>query len=288
MRYLGANVSINDGVEMAQKVRINCIQIMPSDPIKWISKEIPEDLVNQLSEQLNNSDIKKVLIHGIYLINLARKDKQLFHLSKLSLVVYLNFAQKLQEKLNKDIEILGVTFHPGSAIDLTPEEGLKRISYGLNWIIETANGNIPVLLESSAGAGNIMGDTFEELAKMRDGVTKKERVGYVLDTQHTFVSGYDWVNNLSGVVGDIEKILGIQNLKCFHLNDSATEMGSHKDRHANLGEGSIGKKGIIKIVNNPKLKDIPFILETPALGDFEGMKKECDTLKSYVGNNLSV
>ncbi|MCK9368884.1 deoxyribonuclease IV [Candidatus Dojkabacteria bacterium] len=282
MRYLGAHVSINNGVDMAQSAGINSIQIMPSAPIRWISKEIPDDLVSSLAEQLNNSDIKKVLIHGIYLINLARKDKQMFHLSKLSLVIYLNFAAKLQEKVNKDIEVLGVTFHPGSAIDLTPEEGLARISYGLNWIIDNSNGEIPILLESSAGAGNIMGDTFEELASMRSGVVKKDRVGYVIDTQHTFVSGYDWVNNLEGVVSEVDKILGISNVKCFHLNDSATEMGSHKDRHANLGEGSIGKEGIKKIVNNPKLKDIPFILETPALGDLDGIKKEFDTLKSYI------
>ena len=111
----------------------------------------------------------------------------------------------------------------------------------------------------------------------------KERVGYVLDTQHMFVSGYDWRNNLEQIVQDIESILGLENVKAIHLNDSLTEFGSHKDRHANLGEGEIGLNAIKEIINHPKLKDIPMMLETPAMKKPDTMKIEIEKLKGLVG-----
>lgn len=283
MKFRGAHIFSSGGpqglVQTCERAKINSVQIMPTAPMRWSIKEIPEENAKLFSDSVNGSIVKKVLIHGIYLINLARKDKQMFHLSKMSVVTYLNYAFALRRH-SKTFDILGVTFHPGSAKDLSNEEGLERISYGLNWIIENSDGEEMILLESSAGAGNIMGDTFEELAAMREGVKKKERVGYVLDTQHTFVSGYDWVNDLDGVVKKIDDILGIKNVKAIHLNDSATEIGSHKDRHANLGEGKMGERAIKEIVNHPKLKNIPLILETPALKEMSSFTAETKKLLS--------
>jgi deoxyribonuclease-4 len=127
-----------------------------------------------------------------------------------------------------------------------------------------------------------MGDTFEELTKLRDGVEQKERVGYVLDTQHTFSSGYDWRTDLEVIVTKIESTLGLENVKCFHLNDSLVDFGSHKDRHANLGEGKIGLDAITALVNHPKLKSIPFILETPNVKDDAGIAEEMNKLSSIM------
>lgn len=282
MRYIGAHVSSAGGhqnaVKEAEKYNINTIQYMPSAPMRWSIKEIADDQVDAFVEAQKGSSLEKVLLHGVYLINLARKEKQMFHLSKMSVVTYMNYAQKVADKA-KDLDMIGVTFHPGSAKDLTPEEGIERISYGVNWILEHAPGDVMLLLESSAGAGNVMGDTLEELAAMREGVDDKERVGYVLDTQHMFVSGYDWVNDLEGIVDSIDKTLGLDKVKCFHLNDSMHPAGAHKDRHADLGEGEIGMAAISQIVNHPKLKDIPFILETPGLKSESTMKDEIEKLR---------
>jgi deoxyribonuclease-4 len=288
MRYLGANVSAAGGheniVAAAVEFNMNSVQTMPTAPLRWLSKEISMDHVSAFVNAQKDSVLKKYLIHGIYLINLARKDKQLFHLGKLSVAMYLKYLEdvrKMADDNGNDLDILGVTFHPGSAKDLTPEEGVKRISYGLNWINDFVPGKQMILLESSAGAGAIMGDTLEELAAMRDGVENKERVGYVLDTQHMFVSGYDWRNNLDEIVEKIDSTLGLEWVRCFHLNDSLHEFNVHKDRHANLGEGKIGEEALKAIINHPKLKNIPFILETPALKADETMGEEVERLMNW-------
>lgn len=285
MRYLGAHVSAAGGLVNAIKngeaLSINSIQTMLSAPMRWALKEIAQEQVDEMAAAQKDSGVKKLLIHGIYLVNLARKDKQMFHLSKMSLVNHLDALWRLEKAVKKvggDLDILGLTFHPGSAKDLTPEEGVKRISYGLNWVLDKVEGGM-LLLESSAGSGNIMGDTLEELRGMYEGVEQKERVGYVLDTQHMFVSGYDWRNNLDGVVNQIDSTLGLENVRCFHLNDSMKPFDSHRDRHADLGEGEIGLEAISGIVNHPKLRSIPFILETPALKTFDGSVKEVNRLK---------
>jgi deoxyribonuclease-4 len=127
-----------------------------------------------------------------------------------------------------------------------------------------------------------LGRTFTELGIMRKGVEEKDRVGFVVDTEHTFAAGYDWVNNMDGVVEDMDREMGIENVKAFHLNDSAVDCGTNKDRHANLGEGKLGMKVLKDIVQNKKLKEIPFILETPGLKSGESTQKEVETLKSLI------
>jgi len=285
MKHLG--VHLGGGIENIAKVStqlgINTIQMMPTAPIRWVSKDLPEEQAVKTASALKTTPIKKVLMHGIYLINLARKDKQLFHLSKISLVYYLNFAEALKKQLNStDIEILGICFHAGSVKDLPEKESFDRVQQGLNWILQEApKGDL--LLETSAGAGGIIGDTLEELAQMRESAEQKDRIAYVLDTQHMFASGYDWVNDLDGVINKIESILGLDKIKCIHLNDSAVECGSHKDRHANLGDGKIGEEGIKRILKHEKLKNIPFILETPDLKGIEGIEREYKRLLSLAG-----
>lgn len=285
MRYLGAHVSASGGLQNAipngEALSINSIQTMLSAPMRWSTKEIPQEQIDAFIQLQKTSNIKKLLFHGIYLINLARQDKQMFHVSKLSVQTHLDAVNRLEiaaTQNNSDLEVLGLTFHPGSAKDCTPEEGIKRISQGLNWILNEVKGGM-LLLESSAGSGSVMGDKLEELAAMRDGTEQKQRVGYVLDTQHMFVSGYDWRNSLDEIIDNIDRTLGLENVKCFHLNDSMKEFNSKKDRHANLGEGEIGIEAVTNIVNHTKLKHIPFILETPGLKTLETAQLEVDRLK---------
>lgn len=285
MRYLGAHVSASGGllnsIKNGESLGVNSIQTMFSAPMRWAMKEIPDEEVVKFVDTQLESNVEKLLIHGIYLINLARKDKQMFHMSKMSIVNHLDALwriEKYAKEKGSNLETLGLTFHPGSAKDLTPEEGVERISYGLNWILEKVEGGM-LLLESAAGAGNVMGDTLEELAAMREDVEQKDRVGYVLDTQHMFVSGYDWRNDLEGVIKQIESTITLDLVKCIHLNDSMKPFDSHRDRHANLGEGEIGIDAISALVNHPKMKHIPFILETPGLKKIDTAQAEVDRLK---------
>lgn len=270
--YLGIHVSSSGGIQNSitngERYGVNSIQIMPTAPMRWATKLITDEQIGVFLDTLEKSSIKKILIHGIYLTNLAREDKQLFHLGKMGLVVYLDFAEKVAKGIKErkiDSEILGVCFHPGSQKELSYEDSLERISYGMQWVLDEVKGNQKLLIETTAGTGGNLGRNFTELRLMKEGVKNKERVGFVMDTEHTYASGYDWVNNFDGVVEDMDRELGIQNVKAIHLNDSMVECGSNKDRHANLGEGKLGKETISNMLHYKKFKDIPFILETPAL-----------------------
>ncbi len=284
--YLGIHVSSSGGIQNSitngEKYGVNSIQIMPTAPMRWATKLITDEQINIFLDTLEESSIKKILIHGIYLTNLAREDKQLFHLGKMGLVVYLDFAERVAKGIKErkiDSEILGVCFHPGSQKELSYEDSLERISYGIQWVLDEVKGNQKLLIETTAGTGGNLGRNFTELRLMKEGVKDKERVGYVMDTEHTYASGYDWVNNFDGVVEDMDRELGIQNVKAIHLNDSMVECGSNKDRHANLGDGKIGEEVISKMLHYKKFNNIPFILETPALKGDATIPEEVKMLK---------
>ncbi|MGI6423343.1 MAG: deoxyribonuclease IV [Candidatus Dojkabacteria bacterium] len=284
--YLGAHVSSGGGIENAvaegNKYEINSIQMMPTTPMRWATKKIDDESIERFVEALKNSVVKKILIHGIYLTNLAREDKKLFHLGKMGLAIYLDFANRVDSLIKKkdlDVEILGVCFHPGSQKELNYEDSLERISYGIDWVFNEVGGKQWLLIESTAGTGGNMGRNFTELAKIREGVNTKNRVGFVLDTQHTYAAGYDWVNEIDSVVEEIGETLSFERVKAIHLNDSMTALNSNKDRHANLGEGKLGRETIKNILKRKEFKNIPFILETPALKSASTMGKEIKILK---------
>jgi deoxyribonuclease IV len=285
--YLGIHVSSSGGIQNSiingQKYEVNTIQMMPTTPMRWATKPIPDEEIENFVNELENSNIiKKILIHGIYLTNLARENKQLFHLGKMGLVVYLDFAEKVAKEIKKrkiESEILGICFHPGSRKELSYEESLERISYGIQWVLDEVKGSQKLLIETTAGTGTNLGRSFDELKRMRDGVKDRKRVGFVVDTQHTYAAGYDWVNDLEGVISEMDEILGLENVKSIHLNDSKMDCGSNKDRHADLGEGKLGRDTISRILKHPKLKNMPFILETPALKSSGTIVKEVQVLK---------
>ena len=284
--YLGIHVSSSGGIENSikngEKYGVNSIQMMPTTPMRWATKKIAEEDIEKFVDELEGSGIEKILIHGIYLTNLARKEKKLYHLGKMGLVVYLDFAERVAKKIKErkiNSEILGICFHPGSQQDLDYEESIDRISEGIQWVLDEVEGDQKLLVETTAGTGSNLGRSFEELNKIREGVKDKKRVGYVLDTQHTFAAGYDWVNDFDGVINDIQNILGIDLVKSIHINDSIPECGSNKDRHANLGEGKIGKETFRKILKYDRFKNIPFILETPAMKSSKTIEEEVSVLR---------
>lgn len=167
-------------------------------------------------------------------------------------------------------------FHPGSHVKQGAEVGIAFIAAQLNEILWPEQ-STTVLLETMAGKGSEVGRSFEELRAVLDRVELKEKMGVCLDTCHVFDGGYDIVGNLDGVLEEFDKIIGLKRLRAIHLNDSMNPMGSHKDRHQKLGEGSIGLEALEKIVNHPALRELPFYLETP--NDLAGYGREIAMMK---------
>jgi deoxyribonuclease-4 len=278
MRFLGGYVSCAGGlftaIERGEALGVNTIMLHPSPPQKWCTKPFDPEQIKKFNEKRKASNIKKVHLHNIYLINLANPDKQKFHLSKMAVVEYLNLAEQINAE--------GVVFHTGSFKDIGEKEGYERIAFGINWIFEHVNSAKPIFLEMAAGSGNVVGDKIEEVAKIKEMAGKfSDRVQFCLDTQHMFASGYDLVNDLENIVSQIEKVLGLENVRCIHFNDSKTDLASNKDRHENLGAGKIGPNAMQAFLNHPKLKDKDFVLETPNMKDSETAKTEITKLKEW-------
>ncbi len=285
-RLYGLHMSVSNGYqalpELTEQLNASIIQIHPTAPQRWNTKPIEDIKAETLIRSTKkHPTLKALALHAIYLINLAQPDKQKFHLSKISIVQYLEFCETIKQyakQYSQNFDCLGTVVHPGSAKhykDIT--QALDRVVYGINWIIEHSNKGT-ILLETSAGSGQIIGDTFEELGYLRQHAENKQRVAFCIDTQHMWASGYDFVSNTEQVIKDLDKHLGIQNIKLIHLNNSQTELGSHKDRHANLKSGLIPFEGLKKFVNHPALKHIPVVLETPACKSFEESQKEMQDL----------
>ena len=168
-------------------------------------------------------------------------------------------------------------FHPGSHTGQGAEKGIEEIAALLNELLKPEQ-TTTVLLETMAGKGSEVGRTFEELRAILDGVKLSEKMGVCLDTCHVYDAGYDIVNHLDDVLEEFDRVIGLNRLKAIHLNDSKNPMGSHKDRHEKIGEGSIGLEAVTAIINHPSLKHLPFYLETP--NELPGYQKEIELLKS--------
>jgi deoxyribonuclease-4 len=276
-RFIGCHVStaggLENGLKNANLLGINTMQIHAVPPQRWNSNKAAPNIENKYLELLPDSGVQRVFCHAIYLINLVSADPKNFKLSKLSLQNSMDLLARLGGE--------GLIFHVGSLKELDEETGFKQAAEAIDEIMEEAPGEGKLLLEVSAGGGNIVGDKIEELRKIFDLLKNPARVGFALDTQHMWASGYNWRESLEEVVQEIEKHFGIERVGAIHLNDSLTEFASRKDRHANLGEGLIGESAMKAVLNHTKLKSIPFILETPAMKDIAQAKIEAQKLKNW-------
>jgi deoxyribonuclease-4 len=278
-RYFGAHVSCAGGLANAAKaaiqLEINTIQVHPSPPQRWNSQPFSEGVEEEFNKLRDGSCLEQVFFHAIYLINMATPDPQKFHLAKTSLLNYLELSARIKGA--------GVIFHVGSMKDQPDEAtGYDRVVSGINWVLERAPQESRLIMEVAAGSGSIIGDRLEELALIYSQLERKELVGFGLDTQHIWASGYDIRNDLEGVVAQVEGQLGLDKVWSIHLNDSKTECASKKDRHENLGEGLIGLEALERFFMHPKFRDIPFILETPALESIDGARSEVDKLRTFI------
>lgn len=280
-RYWGCHVSAAGGIERAlseaSKLEINTIQLHPSPPQRWLSKAFAPGVEKAFLAALPESGVAKVFFHGIYLINLANPDAQQFHLSKMSLVYYLDLISRVNGE--------GVIFHLGSLKDQPDDRvGLQRAADGINWVLDQSPNKGRLLLEVAAGSGRIIGARMEEVRTVYDLVEDKSRVAFALDTQHLWASGYDLKDGLDDFVAEVDRVFGLERVKAIHLNDSKTELASRKDRHENLGDGLIGLPALTQFFLRPEFSSIPFILETPNMKDAQTAREDVNKLRAMLKN----
>ena len=217
-------------------------------PIEELNAEIGKKFMAE-------NGIKEVVVHAPYIINLANTTKE----------GYIDFAiEFLKEELRR-AEAVGATqvvLHPGSHVGAGVDVGLNQIIYGLNQVI-TKDQTVQIALETMAGKGTELARTFEELARIIDGVTYNEHLSVTFDTCHVHDAGYDIKNDLSGVLTQFDKTVGLDRIKVLHINDSKNPVGAHKDRHENFGFGEIGFDALMNVIQVPEFKNLPKILETP-------------------------
>ena len=199
----------------------------------------------------NNIDLENIIVHAPYIINLCNENNFDFSVS---------FLQQEAERCDK-LGITKMVLHPGSAVGLAKDEAIHNIARGLNIILNNKP-NVIICLETMAGKGTEIGSSFEEIKEIINQIDNKDKIAVCLDTCHINDAGYD-LNNFDEVLDQFDKIIGLNYLKCIHINDSKNEISSHKDRHENIGYGKVGFENILKVIYNEKLENIPMILETP-------------------------
>jgi deoxyribonuclease-4 len=263
-------------VKSALSFNANTFMFYTGAPQNTIRKPVEALRVEEAKKLMeeNGIDVKNLVVHAPYIINLGNlKDESTFDLAK----------SVLKDELYRTnyIGVKYLVLHPGAHLNFGEEAGLNRIVEGLNTVLENDNSDVTILLETMSGKGSELGKTFEELKYIIDHVSKKERLGVCLDTCHVFDAGYDIVNDLDGVLKHFDEVIGLDLLKVIHVNDSKNVFASHKDRHANLGDGNIGFETLAKVVWHPLLEDKIKILETPYIEDKPPYKEEIARLREY-------
>lgn len=271
----GAHIStsspFSDAILRAEEIGCECMQIFANPPQRWNPVAIPEKEIDKFNDLNKKAGINPIIIHSIYLINLASDNPFFYEASIKSLIDDMKKASSLGS--------LGVNFHVGSTKGKKLSEVIDKIALGIKTILAVTEKSY-LILENSAGAGDIIGDKFEELAEIMAKVNLP-RLKVTLDTAHAFGSGYNLATEegLEETLKEFDKLIGFEHLVCMHLNDSAAKLGSNHDRHADIGKGYIGKDAFARIVNHPKLKDLPGIIETPNMKTSEELS-DIEILKS--------
>ncbi len=280
MRF-GAHVSAAGGLfnAPANGAKLHCevIQFFSRAPQAWAAKPITDEDAEKFKLAIKENGIKASYIHAPYLINLASTNNRTRHGS----------ISMLRQELERGsrLGVNAMMFHPGSAKEVGREKGIEMVVDGLNRILDGYNGSCQLLIEISAGAGEIMGDTFEEIAAFLDGAERGKEIGICFDTQHAFASGYrlKTKDEVDETFAQFDTLIGLKRMTASHCNDSKADLASHKDRHEHLGQGFMGADAFKYIVQHPKLQHIDLILETPYdddAGADEGRIKDMELLLS--------
>ena len=273
MLNIGCHLSTTKGYENMGKealsIGANTFQFFTRNPRGGKAKAIDIEDIEKLVKLAQENNFVKILAHAPYTLNACSGDERTRELAKEMMKDDLYRMEFMPDNL--------YNFHPGSHVKQGVEVGINYIVEMLNEVL-TEDQRTTVLLETMAGKGSEVGRTFEEIAEIISRVNLKDKMGVCLDTCHVHDGGYDIINDLDGVLEEFDRVIGLDRLKAIHLNDSKNPQNSHKDRHEKIGEGYLGIEAITRIINHPKLKDLPFFLETP--NELDGHKEEIELLKS--------
>lgn len=269
---IGCHLSSVKGFEnmgrQALEIGADTFQFFTRNPRGGKAKAIDEEDVKRFLELSAENNFGKLVAHAPYTLNPCSATEKV-----------RAFARTAMEDDMRRMEYIPgnyYNFHPGSHVGQGVEKGIQLITGLLNEIITPRQSTV-ILLETMAGKGSEIGGTFEELRAIIDGVEIKEKIGVCLDTCHVSDAGYDIINDLDKVIEEFDNVIGLDKLYALHINDSMNPTGAHKDRHARIGEGCIGYDAIVRIINHPKLKGRPCILETP--NQLDGYEKEIKMLR---------
>ncbi|MBF0576927.1 deoxyribonuclease IV [Dysgonomonas sp. GY617] len=272
MLNIGCHLSISKGYEAMGKdalsIGANTFQFFTRNPRGGSAKEIDPKDAEALARLMAENNFAPILAHAPYTLNLCSAEPKTRKFGREMMADDLRRMEQLPCKL--------YNFHPGSHTSQSVDVAIGQIIEALNMLITPEQTTI-VLLETMAGKGSEVGRTFEELKQILDGVTLQDKMGVCLDTCHLYDAGYDIVNDLEGVISHFDAVIGLERLYAIHLNDSMNPKGSGKDRHATIGEGTIGLETMKHVINHPKLTHLPFYLETP--NELDGHAKEIKILK---------
>ena len=266
---IGSHVSFKKNDQLMGSVKealsygANTFMFYTGAPQNTARNQIDMDITNEAISLMreNNIDINNVIIHAPYIINLANSEN--FDFS-------IRFLRE-EIKRAKQLGMKKIVLHPGSHVGVGVEKGIENIIYALNEALKDEN-DIIICLETMAGKGSECGRNFNEIKSIIDGVSNKDCIGVCIDTCHLNDSGYD-LNDFDKVLDEFDNIIGLDKLYCVHVNDSKNIIGSNKDRHENIGYGTIGFDKLINVLYNKKLENIPKILETPYVDDGVSDKK---------------
>ncbi len=279
MPLLGAHVSISGGIHKAPKrgrdLGCDVIQVFSKNQMQWKAKPLTEEETEEFKKNIKKYDIKDVVIHTSYLINIGSPDEEKLKKSQDALIDEFYRASQL--------DIPYVVLHPGSHMGKGEEVGLSIIKDSINYIFDiTKDLKTMLLLETTAGQGSNLGYRFEQIAYLIENTKDKERIGVCLDTCHIFAAGYDIRTKeaYDNTMKAFDDIIGLSKLRAIHLNDSKNDLGTRKDRHEHIGKGYIGLDGFKFIVNDERLQNIPMILETP--GGDKYYKENLELLRSLI------
>ena len=284
MLIIGSHVSFNSSDQLvgslsqALSYDANTFMFYTGAPQNTNRAKIDDNLTKKAIEMMKENDISldNIIIHSPYIINLANNKEDDKY----------NFSIRFLKEEVKRCEQIGIKYlvlHPGSHVGLGEEIGLSNIISALNEVNKD-NNSVIILLETMAGKGTELGTNFNQIKTIIDGVKDKSKIGVCLDTCHLNDAGYD-MSKFDSVLDEFDKTVGLSYVHCIHINDSKNPLGAHKDRHENIGYGTLGFKNIIDIIYNKRLENIPKILETPWIGDYAPYKEEIEMIRNKKFND---
>lgn len=276
MLYLGCHLPAGAGylamAKTALSIKANTFQYFTRNPRGGTARALDTDDIRAYKLFAKENGIGTLVAHAAYTMNLCSDKPQIREFARTIMREDLESLQHLDHVV--------YNFHPGSHVGQGRDQGIAMIVDSLNQVL-TDEIKTPVLLETMAGKGSEIGRSFEELARIIDGVVLKDKVGVCMDSCHVHDAGYDVVGQLDAVLDDFDRLIGLDRLGAFHLNDSRNERASGKDRHAAIGQGTMGLDALVRMIRHPKLRHLPFILETP--NQLEGYAREIELLRSLAG-----